>query len=342
MSYFSYPHGYLYPNEYYEPVLWLPVMVAYTLLISLASGSALLGFLGVLFQESWLERYRLPFLKLAAASSPVILLGPLADIRHPERGIYVLFFAHLFPSETHPGSSLIAILANLWLPLVLSVWGTLFFLNRNIRVSKVLSLVGVLLALVWAFYYAGLMITSDSNLFLYNLFPTLPVVFLIEAVLFGVALYLLFGRFEDTFTKLSAALVFAFLFLRVLESFRLFLFFEGSPLWSVLKEVYTGQNLLVLLLSALSFMLLLLSLKFSVLKVPAQVLTLLWVLFDRWNVVVNTQLISKTTMSSLDYAVSLSHWLPEAVALFLFFGGLYFLLSLKSFERKLMGGIENG
>ena len=42
MSYPSYPHGYMYPNEVAVGLTWLPVIVTYMLFISIASGSAIL------------------------------------------------------------------------------------------------------------------------------------------------------------------------------------------------------------------------------------------------------------------------------------------------------------
>ncbi|RLJ71181.1 putative membrane protein [Hydrogenivirga caldilitoris] len=345
MSYFAYPHGYLYPNEFFEPILWLPVMVAYTLLISIASGSAIIGALGVITPWTWFRENRLFFLKLAAATSPVILLGPLADIRHPERGIFVLIYSHIFPSETHPGSSLIAILANLWLPFVLSVWGTLFFLKRKPVVSKFLAYIALFLGAVWSTYYAGLLITADTKLYLYNFLPLLPMGFFLGAILLSVSLYgFLSGRINSLSSKILFWTLVSFLFLRALEGLRLFILFGGTPLLENASKVYSGLNTLSLFLFLLALGLSYLSTfkGVSLLNLLSSVLTIIALVLDRWNIVVNTQLVSKTTLTTLDYNVPLSHWLPEALAFFFFAFGLYALISMKVFERRILGGVENG
>jgi predicted membrane protein len=78
----TYPLGYLYPNEFADPLVWLPTLFAYSLLIS-GADLLILALAAYLFGR--LKRAIPLLLVLGLAFFAVVLLGPLADLRNPDR-----------------------------------------------------------------------------------------------------------------------------------------------------------------------------------------------------------------------------------------------------------------
>lgn len=109
-----YPYGYMYPNEYAEPLVWLPTLFAYSLLIS-GADLLILALLAFLFNK--LKKAVPLLLTLGLAFFTVVLLGPLSDLRNPDRATLLFSRAQIVPSEEHPGTSLIALMGGLMWPL---------------------------------------------------------------------------------------------------------------------------------------------------------------------------------------------------------------------------------
>jgi len=109
-----YPYGYMYPNEYAEPIVWLPTLFAYSLLIS-GADLLILALLAFLFNK--LRKAMPMLLTLGLAFFTVVLLGPLADLRNPDRATLLFSNAQIVPSEQHPGTSMIALMGGLMWPL---------------------------------------------------------------------------------------------------------------------------------------------------------------------------------------------------------------------------------
>jgi|GEM_PF-573057 predicted membrane protein len=225
MSYSTYPGGYVYPNEYAEPIIWLPVLIVYTIFISIASGSAILSSYAIITMRKSLIKIIPLTLILAVSSSLIILLGPLADLRHPEKAYLIFTSSHIVPSSTTPGIALIALMANLWIFLaVFAILVMLLFLAPDIAekavnarsrfskliykilslgakpgetkgihllLAKILSYPYMAIGIIWSTYYAGLLFTAVPIMYLYNLLPLLPVSFLIESLIITIFILLL-------------------------------------------------------------------------------------------------------------------------------------------------------
>ena len=74
--------GYYYPNEAAEPLLWHPVLFAYTLLVS---GADLLILAALAYLTGSLRKAIPLMTMLGIGFFAVVLAGPLADLRSPHR-----------------------------------------------------------------------------------------------------------------------------------------------------------------------------------------------------------------------------------------------------------------
>jgi len=110
---------YYFPNEAAEPLLWHPVLFAYTLLVS---GADLL-ILAALAYLSGSLRKAIPLMTmLGIGFFAVVLAGPLADLRSPQRAALIFTRPHIAATAANPGISLTAFQSIAWLvALVLSV-----------------------------------------------------------------------------------------------------------------------------------------------------------------------------------------------------------------------------
>jgi len=215
----TYPLGYLYPNEFADPLVWLPTLFAYSLLIS-GADLLILALAAYLFGKL---RKAVPLLlTLGLAFFTVVLLGPLADLRNPDRAPLLFSHAQITPTEAHPGVSLIALMGGVMWPLawVLAALFTLLYFSYPMHVKymatrnslyKVLSLgvstperykalrplLKVLAALaliplaLWAVYPATLFV-MQTNLFIWRNWTLLPAIY-----------------FADTFVTATAAAILA-------------------------------------------------------------------------------------------------------------------------------------
>ncbi len=349
----SFPYGYMYPNEWAEPLVWMPVVATYMLLISIASGTAMVLGLAVAFRHGPTLRYVSVASILAIASTAALLLGPMADLRHPERAILVFMNPHIAPSEVLPGSSLIALLANLWVPfLVLIVLVSLLALSADLlasgrralalglsslegypkyfAVARVLSVPLVVLALIWAMYGSGLLFGAETLLYMYNVFPLLPVVYLAQALAAGsaaLALASLLVRGLGIARGLALTLALSSLgvaTMRLLELFRVYVLFGGVPqadaLVSALGPYIWASTALFLVAGILGFS--------HRLTPVAGALALVGTLVDRWGFFVEVQRVSKTGLAVLGgLHVDPVHYV-EASSILLIFLGLSLLVSL--------------
>ncbi|MCS6784956.1 MAG: hypothetical protein NZ581_07170, partial [Candidatus Caldarchaeum sp.] len=102
---------YYYPNEAAAPLLWHPVLFAYTLLIS---GADLLILASLAYLSNSLRKAVPLMTMLGIGFFSVVLLGPLADLGSPHRAYLLFLNPHLTSSSANPGISLIAIQGILW------------------------------------------------------------------------------------------------------------------------------------------------------------------------------------------------------------------------------------
>ena len=342
MSYPSYPHGYMYPNEVAVGLTWLPVIVTYMLFISIASGSAILVGLGVLLNSGILRRLTPLLLMISLATGLVFLLGPLADLRRPERAVYIFLYPHVIPSEAYPGVSLIALMAGLMWPLLVILLVALWYLvlRRNMWGSipaRVVALALTLVGLVWSTYFALLLFTTISVLSTYNLAPLLPIESFVESVALAssIALLALVIHHRGVEASLARPLSFiviagglTFIVLRFFGVFRLHVYLTGSPSMQIFMEAFSGLNILTLILSVISVLLAIhVYLRGSVISSTLLALTtLLWVLADRWLFAISLQSISKTMLALVPISLDIALWALESIAMVLIALFVYYVL----------------
>ncbi len=342
MSYPSYPYGYMYPNEMAVGLTWLPIIATYMLFVSIASGSAILLSLGVLFNIGVLRRLTPLLLMVSLATGLVYLLGPLADLRRPERAFYIFIYPHVVPSDAYPGVSLIALMAGFMWPLLvilLMVLGytTLYRGMWDSMIAKVLALALAFTGIVWSTYLAPLLFTTIPLLRVHNLVPLLPVEFLLESMLLAssIALLVILLHYRNLETSVAGILSqvilacsLAFIVFRILQVFRLYVYMTGSPETTVFLEAFSTLNTIVLILAILSSVLAAHAYlrRSAISTLLLAILSLLWIFIDRWLFAVNIQSISKTSLSVIPVSLDLVSWALESTAMTLLALFIYYVL----------------
>jgi predicted membrane protein len=342
MSYPSYPYGYMYPNEVAVGLTWLPIIATYMLFVSIASGSAILLSLGVLLNIGFLRRLTPLLLMLSLATGLVYLLGPLADLRRPERAFYILVYPHLVPSDTYPGVSLIALMAGLMWPLLVILLVVLGYITLyrgmwGSIIAKILALALAFTGIVWSTYFAPLQFTTIPLLRVHNLTPLIPVELLLESIVLAGSITLLallvhYRSLERSITGILSQVILAcslaFIAFRIFQVFRLYTYMTGSPEVATFIEVFSTLNTVVLILAVLSSIIAVhVHLRGSAISASLlALLSLLWVFVDRWLFSVNIQSISKTSLSVIPVSLDLASWALESTAMTLLALFVYYVL----------------
>jgi predicted membrane protein len=342
MSYPSYPYGYMYPNEVAVGLTWLPIIATYMLFVSIASGSAILLSLGVLLNIGFLRRLTPLLLMLSLATGLVYLLGPLADLRRPERAFYILVYPHLVPSDTYPGVSLIALMAGLMWPLLVILLVVLGYITLyrgmwGSIIAKILALALAFTGIVWSTYFAPLQFTTIPLLRVYNLTPLIPVELLLESIVLAGSIALLallvhYRSLERSIAGILSQVILAcglaFIAFRIFQVFRLYTYMTGSPEVATFIDVFSTLNTVVLILAVLSSILAVhVHLRGSAISASLlALLSLLWVFVDRWLFSVNIQSISKTSLSVIPVSLDLASWALESTAMTLLALFVYYVL----------------
>lgn len=213
----TYPIGYLYPNEFAQPLQWLPVLFSYSLLIS---GADLLLVAAIAYLFNKLRKTTPLLLIVGLAFYTVVLLGPLADLRNPDRAPLLFTYPQLIPTAVHPGVSLIALQGALMWPLgfiIAALFTLLYFAPANYQrylatrnpfykalslgikehgpglrtLLKILAVVMLIPMAFWAIYPASLLSTQTSLFIWKNWHTLIPV------------------HFADTFVVATAAIILA-------------------------------------------------------------------------------------------------------------------------------------
>jgi predicted membrane protein len=342
MSYPSYPYGYMYPNELAVGLTWLPIIATYMLFVSIASGSAILLSLGVLLNIGFLRRLTPLLLMLSLATGLVYLLGPLADLRRPERAFYILIYPHVIPSDTYPGVSLIALMAGLMWPLLVILLVVLGYITLyrgmwGSIIAKILALALAFTGIVWSTYFAPLQFTTIPLLRVHNLTPLIPVELLLESIVLAGSIALLallvhYRSLERSITGILSQVILAcslaFIAFRIIQVFRLHAYMTGSPEVTTFIGVFSTLNTVVLILAVLSSILAVhVHLRGSAISASLlALLSLLWVFADRWLFSVNIQSISKTSLSVIPVSLDLASWALESTAMTLLALFVYYVL----------------
>lgn len=363
MSYPAYPGGYVYYNELvqgadYGVIVWLPIIAVYMTLIAIASGSTIALAASILTGNRTLLRIAPILFAVSLSTSLVFLLGPLADLRRPDRFYMILLSPHILPSSTHPGVSVIALIATILWPLLiilLVITGLSAGLTARFKVSmspltlKILAFILLLVAIAWSMYPSLLLFTTTPIPAFINYMPLLPIETLLESVVVGVSLAsipIILHRVnveKDDLKLLTSIILLAsgfFVILRLLGILRLRVHLAGGEEVRTLVEALEPLNTIVLLAGLVVFVLGLAGLRRPSSQVLAMVslVAVAWVLLDRWMLVVNTQAVSRTGLAILPLEVTLGAWVLESIALVLLSMGVYTILTWLIVPVKVTGG----
>ncbi len=341
--------GYYYPNEAIEPLLWHPVLFAYTLLIS---GVDLLILASLAYISGYLKR-TIPLMTMLGISFfVVVLLGPLADLRSPHNAVLILTAAHLSSTPTNPGISLIALQTYAWIiGLILSIiFAVLVFsyrfyqasltakgvrkkiyqlLSLNVTTSenyrkaefaaKIIAVAMLPPLAMWGIYPASLFLTQTWNP-IWRGWPLLPVIY-----------------FADTFVVATAIFIFVYYLLRLksleheiispvlkihaagslsvaaLSGLQVAIWWLWSPFMSEMVTPLLPLMYAVIVLLLLSFLLSLISIRYPMASITVSIVALTGTLTNKWNIIINGQLISKTGLAFLE-AELYAPWILEMMA----------------------------
>ena len=352
MSYPTYPGGYIYPNELvqgaeYGSVVWVPIIAVYMTLIAIASGSAMLLAIRTVIDIRVLKKLT-PLLFIASLSaSLVMLLGPLADLRRPDHFYKLLATPHIIPTAENPGVSPIALMAAVMWPLLLVLIVALGVLNNAVPRIKIhvsrwlavsLSIALLAVSAVWATYHSLLLYTSVARATFYNYLPLIPAEQLIQALVIAsgvIAILAVAHRVElageeiRTLALIPLAGAGLYAFFRVSETFRIYIYTSGSEIGSTLVSALEPLNTLAIALAIVIAALSYISYRSGSIKTAAVsgLVSIAWVLGDRWLLTINIQSISRTGIAILPQAMASWIWVAESIALVLLFLFVYLLLT---------------
>ncbi len=318
----TYPLGYLYPNEFAQPLVWSPALFTYSFIIS---GIELLIIAFVAYLLGKLKKAIPLLLTIGLAFFTVILLGPLADLKNPDRAPLLLTHPHILPTETHPGVSLIALAGAVMWPLawVLTALFTLLYFSYPMHVKymatrnplyKVLSLgvstperykalkpllkVLAALALIplafWAVYPAMLYVIQ-THLYIWQNWTLLPVIYLTAAVdTFAIALVAWFighklrEELETTLTPIHVAAPIACAAFLLIQIGLWLNTFGGSPFYTSLAPV-VDWSYVAIGLFLLTFALSLIAFRFHAASLVASLIGIVAAILTKWNLIVRAQ-----------------------------------------------------
>ena len=354
---------YYYPNEAAEPLLWHPVLFAYTLLVS---GADLL-ILSALAYLSGSLRKAIPLMTmLGIGFFSVLLAGPLADLRSPQRAHLIFTNPQLFPTTTNPGTSLIAFQSIVWLvALILSItFALLTFsyyshqasltvtgLRRSIyrvfslgvttrvryeRAEKAAKGVAVLMLpflTLWGIYPASLFVAQTWNP-VWRGWTLLPVTYFADAFVVATALFMLayfFWRYGSLETdvvipilKIHAA---GSLSVAALTALQMAVWWFWSPSMAETAAPVIPLMYVVIGLLLLSFFLSLLAMRHMTMILAVSLVAMAGTFTNKWNLIVNAQLVSKTGLAFFEAELG-GLWLLETAAPIALGVAVFILLSI--------------
>ncbi|MEM3613749.1 MAG: hypothetical protein QW158_02460 [Nitrososphaerales archaeon] len=349
----------LFPNELAEPILWHPVIFAYALVIS---GADLIILASLAYISRRMMKAIPLLLVLGVSFFSAALLGPLADLRQPSRASLIYSLAHLFPTATNPGFSFIALYANLWLLLlILSIAFLLIYQSypmhlksleggrlkslykvfslgvsdeeRYRRLASLITVIAILTiipAVLWG-VYPSVLLVFQTWIFLWRSWVILPMIFFADTFVASTAAALLvyfiikLGKLDQEVVspllKIHSAGCVSVTGLLGVQLLLWNQWFEESALYSAFNVVVPIIYFVIATL-LLSFLLALASLKVPRLSIIVSIVALVGVVMNKWNTLVNGQLISRTGMGLFDLHLP-TDWLlttisPIAAAILIF------------------------
>ncbi|MEN3047181.1 MAG: hypothetical protein ABDH63_00130 [Candidatus Caldarchaeales archaeon] len=327
---------YFYPNEAAQPLLWQPVLFAYTLLIS---GADLLILASIAYLTGFLRK-AIPLLTmLGIAFFSVVLLGPLADLGSPHKAHLIFLNPHLLPTPSSPGISLISLQTVMWVVgMVLAVaFAVLTFsyhsylaslettgVRRAIfrafslgittereygvaeKVAKVVAVAMLVPMVMWGMYPASMLLSQTWNP-AWRSWALLPVVYFADTFVVATAIFLLTyyvwrRRSVESDVLVSTLKVHAAGSISVvaLTALQMAVWYLWSPSIASMVEPLVPFMYAAMSLLALSFLSAILAIKYPVTSVLVTVFALAGSFLNKWNILINAQLVSKTGLAYLE------------------------------------------
>ncbi|MDW8083923.1 MAG: hypothetical protein RMI49_01810 [Candidatus Caldarchaeum sp.] len=327
---------YYYPNEAAAPLLWHPVLFAYTLLIS---GADLLILASLAYLSNSLRKAVPLMTMLGIGFFAVVLLGPLADLGSPQRAQLIFLNPHLTSSAANPGISLIAIQSLLWaVGLVLAVVFALltfsyysyqaslsmtgfrqtffrvFSLNitsaekyRKVeKIAKGFAVAMLFPMTMWGMYPASMLLTQTWNP-VWRSWTFLPVVYFADTFVVATAIFILayyFWRWKriekDVLVAVLKIHAAGSISVAALTALQMAVWSLWSPSMARMVETLTPFLYGVIALLMLSFFVSLAAIRYPGLSVAVSFIALAGTFANKWNILINAQLVSKTGLAVLE------------------------------------------
>jgi predicted membrane protein len=354
---------YYFPNEAAEPLLWHPVLFAYTLLVS---GADLL-ILAALAYLSGSLRKAIPLMTmLGIGFFAVVLAGPLADLRSPQRAALIFTRPHIVATASNPGISLTAFQSIAWLvALVLSVIFALLTFSyyshqasltssgfrrtiyqafslgvttseRYGSVEKAAKVVAVLMLpflTLWGIYPASLFIMQTWNP-AWRSWALLPVTYFADTFVVATALFMLvyfiwrYGGLErDVVVPILKIHAAGSLSVAALTGLQMAIWWSWSPGTAEMVSPLIPLMYLVIALLLLSFFLSLVAMRYPATIPVVALVAMAGTFTNKWNIIVNAQLISKTGLAFLEAELG-GLWVLETAAPIALGIAVFILLSM--------------
>ncbi len=355
--------GYYYPNEAAEPLLWHPVLFAYTLLIS---GADLLILASLAYLSGSLRR-AIPLMTMLGISFfAVVLLGPLADLRSPHRAVMIFTSPHLSPTPTNPGISLIAFQSWIWIiALILSIlFAVLTFSYYSYQASlttmdvrkriyrffslgittpekyrraellaKVVAVAMLAPLTLWGIYPASMLFTQTWNP-VWRGWPLLPIIYFADTFVVATAVFVLVyyvwrlrALEREVLTPILKIHAAGSLSVAALTGLQIAVWWFWSPSMAEMVKPLIPYFYAVIALLLTSFFLSLLSIRYPLISVAVSLAAFIGTFTNKWNILINAQLVSKTGLAFFEPELH-GLWFLEMIAPMAAGIGLFLLLSI--------------
>ncbi|MEM2203727.1 MAG: hypothetical protein QXI22_05155 [Sulfolobales archaeon] len=362
MSYPTYPSGYWYPNDFAEPVTWLPVVFAYSIMVS---GAAMLFLAYIAYLLNRFKEVIPHMLVVGLSLFLVILLGPLADLRAPDNAWRMMVSPRILPTDANPGFSVMAFQGSITWPLVtlISIAFTLLYFSYPLYVRyretgnplyrilslgisseksyaalekplKILALVGSIILVTWLVYPATLFMQTYNFVWINSML--LPIIFFTEYLLIDISIIVLLlwiigaakpwlNAIRSLSTIIAIASASAIVAL-TLQTGIWFLKFGGSPYYSSFTHLYSLITIAVALY-IIALVLSLLSNRYIPLSIIASIAGIAGVIINRWNFIVKAQEIPRTGLGVVEVPIPPIEY---AMIIGLFSLGIFLIIVLSS------------
>ena len=340
---------YYFPNEAAEPLLWHPVLFAYTLLVS---GADLLILAALAYLSGSLRRAIPLMTMLGIAFFAVVLAGPLADLRSPQRAYFIFANPHIVPTSTNPGISLIAFQSIAWLiALTLSALFALFtfsyyshqaslsstgfkrslyrFFSLGVttaekygtleKIAKVIAVLMLPFLVLWGIYPSSMFLMQTWNP-AWRSWALLPVTYFADTFVVATALFMLvyfFWRYRALerevvvpVLKIHAA---GSISVAALTALQMAVWWFWSPSTAEMVTPITPLMYVVITLLMLSFSLSFIAIRYHAAILAVSLVAMAGTFTNKWNIIVSAQLISKTGLAFLEAELEAS-WILETIS----------------------------